>query len=207
MEKGTKQLDILIPLRQDFTEKTTPHNKGLLLSLMALFALHEGQADSEILAEEDLRYLEPWDSMARSATLSTLGRAQESRGKTAEAVKTHRMAYSESLKLGHTFITTLALMNLGMNLNVMGRRKEAIELYTEYMDGMIREFGKPLPHIGIIYVGISELYYESNELDKAKFYIDKGSDLCRSIFFNWVLNSGITEARIQFALERKRSCD
>lgn len=197
--KGSEAISYVDSLGKDFAEKITSHNKGLVLSLKALFALHEGQADSGILAEEALCYLEPWDSMARSATLSTLGRVQESRGKTAEGVKTHRMAYSESLKLGHTFVTTLALMNLGASLNVMGRRKEAIELFIEYMDGMIHEFGKPLPHIGIIYVAISEMYYEGNELDKAKFYIDEGSDLCQSIFFNWFQNSGITKARIQFA--------
>ena len=107
--------------------------------------------------------------------------------------------------LKDTFITTLALMNLGTNLNVMGRRKEAIELYTKYIEGMIGEFGKPLPYIGIIYVGISELYYESNELEKAKSYIDKGSDLCQSIFYNWIQNSGILEARIQFALGERET--
>jgi LuxR family maltose regulon positive regulatory protein len=203
--KGSEIASYVDSLGKDFMEKTTPHNKGQLLSLRALFALHEGKADSEILAKEALKYLETWDSMARSATLSTLGRAQEANGKTTEAVQTHRMAYSESLKLGHTFITTLALMNLGMILNVTGRRKEAIELYTEYMDGMISEFGKPLPHIGIIYVGFSELYYESNELDKAKFYVDKGSDLCQSIFFNWFQNSGITEARIRFAMGEREA--
>lgn len=203
--KGSEARSYIDSLGKDFAEKTTSHNKGLLLSLMALFALHEGKANSGILAEEALRYLEPWDSMARSATLSTLGRAQESRGKIVDAVKTHRMAYSESFKLGHTFVTTLALMNLGASLNVMGRRKDAIELFTGYIDGMIHEFGKPLPHIGIIYVAISELYYEGNELDKAKFYIDKGSDLCQSIFFNWYQNIGITEARIQFARGEKET--
>jgi LuxR family maltose regulon positive regulatory protein len=115
------------------------------------------------------------------------------------------MAYNESLKLGHTFVTTLALMNLGANLNVMGRRKEAIALYTEYMDGMVLEFGKPLPHIGIIYVSIAELYYESNELEKAEYYIGKGSELSKSIFFHWFQNSGILEARIQFALGERNS--
>lgn len=198
--KGAEAVKYMNSLGEDFMEKTTPHNKGLLLSLKALFALHESRDNSEILAEEALQFLEPWDSMARSATMSTLGRAQESHSKTADAVKTHRMAYKESLKLGHTFVTTLALMNLGTNLNIMGKRKEATTLYTKYIDGMIGEFGNLLPHIGIIYVGISELYYESNELEKAKFYIDKGSDLCQSIFFNWVKNSGILEARILFAL-------
>lgn len=203
--KGSEAENYMNFLGEDLSEKTTPHNKGLLLSLRALIALYEGRDNSELLAEEALLFLEPWDSMARSATMSTLGRAQESHGKTADAVTTHRMAYNESLKLGYTFITTLALMNLGTNLNVMGRRKEAIELYTKYIDGMIGEFGKPLPHIGIIYVGIGELYYESNELEKAKFYIDKGSDLCRNIFFNWVQNSGILEARIQFALGERET--
>lgn len=203
--KGNETINYITFLGEDFTEKTTPHNKGLLLSLKALFALHEGRDNSMSLAEDALQFLKPCDFMARSATMSTLGRAQESFGKTGAAVKTHYMAYNESLKLGHTFVTTLALMNLGTNLNIMGRRKEAIELYTEYMDGMINEFGKPLPHIGIIYVGIAELYYESNELEKAKFYIDKGSELCQSIFFNWFQNSGILEARIQFALGEREN--
>jgi LuxR family transcriptional regulator, maltose regulon positive regulatory protein len=203
--KGNETVNYINSLGEDFIEKATPHNKGLLLSLKALFALHKGLDDSIILAEEALRFLEPWDFMARSATMSTLGRAQESFGKTADAVKTHFIAYNESLKLGHTFVTTLALMNLGTNLNIMGRRKEAIALYTEYMDGMIHEFGKPLSHIGIIYVSIAELYYESNELEKAESYIGKGSELSKSIFFNWFQNSGILEARIQFALGKRES--
>lgn len=110
--KGSGSIHYMNSLEEDFTIMATSHNKGLLLSLKALFALHEGRDNSEILAEEALRFLEPWDSMARSATMSTLGRAQESHGKTADAIKTHRMAYNESLKLGYTFITTLALTSI-----------------------------------------------------------------------------------------------
>lgn len=197
---GDEALVYLNSLGERFLEKATPHNKGLLLSLQAAITQYSGLDGAEKQAEEALLFLEPWDLIMRIAALNTLGRAQEDNGKTEEAIKTLRMAYEEGRGLGYTFVTTLTLMNLGTRLNDMGRRKEALALFAEYIDGMTREFGKPLPFIGILYVGMAGLYYDSNELEAAKRYMDEGSELCRGIFYNWIENKGMLESGIQFAV-------
>lgn len=197
---GNGTQEYIDSLGESFLEKATPHNKGLLLSLRAVIAQYAGQQDAEKLAEEALRFLEPWDSVMRIAALNTLGRAQKNNGKAIEAVKTLQITYAESRKLGYSFVTTLTLMNLGMILNSLGKRNEAFDLYNEYIDGMKSKFPKPLPFIGIVYIGIADLYYECNELEKAKSYMEEGSELCQSIFFNWIENEGLLESRIQFAL-------
>ena len=197
--KGSETHEYLGSLGKDFFEKATPHNKGMLLCIGAVMAQYSGQGDAEKQANEAMRFLEPWDTSMRIAALNTLGRAQEDKGKFADAIKTLRMTYNESRKLGYSFLTTLTLMNLGTSLNGMGSRLEATLLFEQYIDGMIAEYGKPLPYIGIIYVGMAGLCYENNELEKARSYMDEGSQLCQSIFYNWIENKGIIESRIQFA--------
>jgi LuxR family maltose regulon positive regulatory protein len=115
------------------------------------------------------------------------------------------MAYNEALKLGCTFITTITLKYLGASLNTMGRCSEAIELYITYIERMVNEFGKVLPFIGVVYLGLAELYYERNELDKAKEYIESGMELCRSISYGWNQNIEIINARIKFAAGEKET--
>lgn len=203
--KGNETREYLKSLGEDFLEKATPHNKGMFLSIMAVMAQYSGQGDAEKQAEEAMRFLEPWDISMRIAALNTLGRAQEDKGKFKDAIKTLRLAYNECTKLGYSFLTTLTLMNLGSSLNGMGSRNEAFALFKEFIDGMTREYGQPLPFIGIIYVGMAGLFYENNELDEAKLYMEKGSKLCQSIFYNWIENKGILESRIQFALGEKEA--
>jgi LuxR family maltose regulon positive regulatory protein len=203
--RTSEAIEYMNSLGEDFYKKTTPHNKGLMLSLKALRARELGQNDSERLAEEALKFLESWDPISKISTMNTLGRSQESLGKAAEAVETFRKAYTEGLKLGFTFITTISLTYLGACLNSMAKRKEAIELYSSYIDGMTKEFGKPLPFVGLIYIGLAELYYESNELEEARGYMEKGMELCKSISYNWIQNIGILNARIGFALGDKET--
>jgi LuxR family maltose regulon positive regulatory protein len=192
-------------LGENFLEKATPHNKGMFLCIEAVMAQYSGQGDAEKQAEEALRLLEPWDTSMRIAALNTLGRSQEDKGKYTEAIKTLRMTYNESRRLGYSFLTTLTLMNLGTSLNGMGSRLEGALLFKQYIDGMIEKYGKPLPYIGVIYVGMAGLLYENNELEKAKLYMDEGSGLCQSIFYNWIENKGIIESRILFALGEKEA--
>jgi ribonucleoside-diphosphate reductase alpha chain len=66
---GNGTQEYMDSLGESFLEKATPHNKGLLLSLRAVIAQYAGQQDAEKLAEEALRFLEPWDSVMRIAAL------------------------------------------------------------------------------------------------------------------------------------------
>lgn len=203
--RTSEAMQYMNSLGEDFIERATPHNKGLMLSLKALRACQVDQNASEKMAEEAMRFLEPWDPISRISTMNTLGRSQESLGRTAEAVETFRKAYNEGLKLGFTFITTISLTYLGSCLNSMAKRKEAIELYASYIEGMTKEFGKPLPFIGLIYIGLAEMYYESNELEEAKVNMEKGLELCKNISYNWPQSMVILDARIRFALGDKET--
>lgn len=195
-------------LGEDFIKNTTPQNKGLYLSFQARILLNSKPDDSEMLAGEALKFLEPWDPIARISNMNTLGSAQASRGRLMEANNTLISAYEEGLKLGYSFVTTLSLLSLGTNLNQLGRRREAIEQYVKYIEGMTLKFIRPLPYIGIIYVGLSMLYYEGNELEEAKSYLSKGLDLCGSISYIWGIIGEVWTALIDFAMgEGKVSVD
>jgi LuxR family transcriptional regulator, maltose regulon positive regulatory protein len=187
-------------LGNDFYKGTTKHNKGLILSLKALRARQLSLNESEQLASEALEYLEGWDPISRISTLNTLGRSQESLGQTQEAIETFRNAFREGQKLGFTLITTISLTHLGTSLNTTAKRKEAIELYHIYIEGMEQEFHKPLPFIGLVYISLAELYYEGHELQKAKECLEEGVNLCKNISYNWNSNIVLIEAKIRYAL-------
>lgn len=195
--KVTEAVEHLHSLGEDFERNTTPHNKGLIFSLKALIESHSGN-DAEIYAREALNLLEPWDPIARTSMLNTLGKAQYFKGRTEEAVNTFRHAFQTGFDMGYTLITTLTLMNYGLCLDSMGQSSEAFKIFTEYMEGMTKKFGKPLPFIGIIYIALAELYYQKNDIAKSKSYMEEGRELCRSISYNWLVSS-TTYAKIRFA--------
>jgi LuxR family maltose regulon positive regulatory protein len=82
----------------------------------------------------------------------------------------------------------------------MGMRKAALQLCKDYISKMTGEFGSPPPYIGLLYVGMADLYYDTNDLSNAKSCMDEGSELCRSISYKWIEEQKALEARIQFAL-------
>jgi LuxR family transcriptional regulator, maltose regulon positive regulatory protein len=185
---------------KEFLESASNHNKGLLMSLQALFSEYTGEGDAEQLASKALELLESWDPVARIATMNTLGKAQADNGRNLKADKTFIRAFEEGSKLGYTFITILALLHLGNNLNTIGKRKQAINLYNDYISGMVNTYGKSLPFSGPIYAALSGLYYEGNELEKAKEHALKGFELNKNLTLDWTLNSRAWLARILHAL-------
>ncbi len=198
-------LEHLESLGEDFFHHASSHNKGLVLSLKALVASHSGQ-DAQVLAEEALTLLEPWDPIARTSMLNTLAKAFYYKGQTAEALKAYELAYRKGITMGYTFVVTLTLMNYGMCLDAMGYRNQAMNLYTEYIESMKKQFGKTLPYVGIIYIAMAELYYDENLLEKAESYLDEGIKLCQSLSYIWLV-SNTTLANIYFARgEKEASC-
>lgn len=195
----TRTIEYVDSLGEDTIKNITPHNRGLLLSLQALLSQFTKKGDTEKLAIEALKLIEPWDPVARIATMNTLGGAQADSGRTVEASETYKTAYNEGLKLGYTFITTLSLLYYGVNLNILGKRQEAINLYKSYTDGMTTAFGMTLPLSGLIYVSLGGLYYEGNELAEANDYLLKGMELCKDMSLSWILNSEAWLAKILYA--------
>lgn len=189
-------------LDEAFQENLTAHNKGLLLSLKALIAQYMGKDNCEALALEAITLLEPWDPISRISTLNTLGKAQKDHGKLEEARKTFEAAYQEGLKIGYTFITTLALYNLGSCLSLLNQSPKAIALYLDYIDQMTLKHQNVLPFIGVIYIGLAQEYIKKHEYEPANSYLEKGATLCESIDYHW-LDPIILELKENLAQPKK----
>lgn len=188
-------------LGDEFEKSASEHNRGLILSIRALVASYTGR-DAEALAEGALSLLQPWDMIARTSMMNTLAKAQFFKGQIQKAAHSYKAAFETGFKMGYTFVTTIALTNYGLCLNAQGRVDDALQLFTSYIEGMSKKFGKPLPFIGITYIAMAEFYYEKNEIETAKDYLVKGTDLCQSISYNWSETSSI-HARMLFAIGEK----
>lgn len=170
-------------LDREFEQNASLHNRGLLYYLRAMVAALAGR-DVEPLAREALKFLQPWDPIARTSALNSLGRAQYVKGQVSEATGTFRSAYEEGLKIGYQFVTTLALMNYSSCLHAMGQSKTAIELCEQYIEEMKSRFDKLPLFIGILYVTMAGFYDSNNDREKAGIFKEEGLALCRSISFD-----------------------
>lgn len=179
----TEAIQYLNYLDQEFERKASSHNKGLLFMARAMLANIDGK-DAENLAKEALKYLEPWDPIAITSTLNSLGRAQYRKGNVADAVLTFQGAFEAGLKLGYQFITTLALMNYSLCLHTIEQNEMAIALCNQYMEEMKKVYHKLPPYIGVLYISMAELYLHNNEVDKARYYKEEGLALCNMISFD-----------------------
>lgn len=172
----------MISRDKEFEQNASLHNKGLLFYLKAMIAALAGQ-DAEQPAREALKFLQPWDLIARTSALYTLGRAQYAKGQVSEAAYNFKSAYEEGLKIGHQFVTTLALMNYGYCLHVTGKSKEALELCEQYIDDMKRQCDKLPPFVGLLYVTVAE-FYNNTDIEKARMYKEEGIALSKSISYD-----------------------
>lgn len=173
----------LTALGPDFEKEASPHNRGLYYSMKAMLAGAASQ-DAEPLAKEALKYLEPWDPIARTSTYNTLGRAQYRKGNVSEAAETFRNALSSGMKLGHQFVTTLVMMNYSSCLHILGHHEEALKQCENFIAGMERQHGQLPPYAGILYVTMAGFLQTLGDTEKAALMKAEGEALCKSISYD-----------------------
>lgn len=179
-EEGVRHIQ---SLGQDFMERTSAHNKGLLLSLQAMIANVRGM-DAEPLASEALKYLEDWDPISRVSTLNTLGRARYLKGNRSGARDVFEQAFEGGRKLGYQFVTTLALMNYSSCLRIIGQWEIVEELCLRFLGEMNALYDKLPPYAGLIHLVLAALYQDKQDNEKSLFYRETGNAMCRIISFD-----------------------
>jgi LuxR family transcriptional regulator, maltose regulon positive regulatory protein len=167
----------------DFEKEASPHNRGLFYSMKAMMASAMGQ-DAEPLAREALRYLEPWDPIARTSTYNTLGRAQYRKGNVNEAAETFHHALDSGMRLGHQFVTTLVMMNYSSCLHALGQHREALSQCEGFIGGMAQRYGLLPPYVGILYVTMAGFLLALGDTEKATLLMTEGEALCQSISYD-----------------------
>ncbi len=173
----------LTALGPEFEKEASPHNRGLWYSMKAMMASVTGQ-DAEPLAKEALKYLEPWDPIARTSTYNTLGRAQYRKGNIQEAAETFHHALESGMRLGHQFVTTLVMMNYSSCLHALGKHEEALKQCENFIAGMELQHGQLPPYVGILYVTMAGFMDALGEKDKASLMKAEGEALCQSISYD-----------------------
>jgi len=196
-------------------EAVAPPDKLLLLrSWIALLAEQDYERASELargalqqLGEDRLH----WQVIAHWVMAESLERTRH----ITEAIEAFEKARRVGLALGnHIFVATVE-MSLALSLNNHGKRREAVAMCEETIARYTDASGHPTPLAGLIYSRLGMLYYESNELDKARACHERSQALIDQINVGGELNfaygfsvptlyaQGETEAALQI-LQRAR---
>ena len=169
-------------------ERTLPdvslHSRGRLQSLKALLALSGGDLDSAVqLSKEASDCLSDDDAFFRSITLSTRGQVLQMQGDLSAAADVYRAAVLAGRQAGDQLGAMLVLANLVFALNELGRRRKALALCQDAVEGSSSQPGGASALGGVIYFAWSLLSYEANELSLAREQASRGLDRCRQMSF------------------------
>jgi LuxR family maltose regulon positive regulatory protein len=155
---------------EDCLSPETPASlRGRLLSLKAFLALCKDDPESVIqISNEALDFLNDDDFLFSSLTLNILGQASEMQGDVAAAAEVYRQGALVERKQGNQLGAMVALVNLVLSLNELGKRDQAIKLCQQVIqEGVDQGSNEQILGTGID-VAWSLLSYEANQLDLAQ---------------------------------------
>ncbi|MBS1788338.1 MAG: helix-turn-helix transcriptional regulator [Acidobacteria bacterium] len=159
-----------------------PLHRGMLLAFRAFLALSRDEPVKAVkLAEEALTLLDETESFYRTTALSHLGQAQRLTSDRETAIHTLRQAMALGQRLGHHLPVLESLGYLTLLLNQQGQLREAIQACEQAAAQFLDVRGNPAPVAGMVYVPLGMLYYEINDLERARHYLTTGIELCRQM--------------------------
>jgi LuxR family maltose regulon positive regulatory protein len=133
-------------------------------------------------AQQALRQLPDCSSISRSirsVATSVLGDASWINGNLDEAVH----AYTEAVRIGqeanNLHMVIIANSNLADILMEQGQLHRADMIYTKSLQMTVRPDGQRSPLASGLYIGLSRLFYERDQLEDASQYARHCLDLCR----------------------------
>ena len=191
------KLSRLIEMIEDKISGEESLNRGRLLSLKSWLANLQAKPETSVLAQQALQSINNKDLFFKSLTLLPLGHSKYRAGLTQESIKTLMEAYQISEEIENFFTAAITLHNLVFILNEYGQRNKAEELCINLLNKLIERYGELSPIIGLIYIPLAVVYYEANQLDKARELAEKGLALCRDLHMDYIL---VEKAEITFIL-------
>ncbi len=158
---------------------------GIPLTLQAYLAVQRGDnANCMQLAQQALAVLDKTDPLSRTfyyGALLSLGHAQREIGDTQAAIETFRQAISCAHIYGVNLANIGALEELCLLLHMHGLQEEAATLCRQAIDRCVVEGKDPMPMLGIAYIILAMMCYESDELTQAYMYVNQGLELCQQL--------------------------
>jgi ATP/maltotriose-dependent transcriptional regulator MalT len=160
----------------------SPVQKGMLLGFRAYLAINRDQLPEAMkLAQEALALLGNTQSFFRTTALSHLGQAQRLLGERRAAIQTLRQAVTLGQQLHHDLITMEALGYLALVLYQQGELREALLLCQQAVSQYTDAQGHPAPMLGLVYIPLGVLYFETDDLEHALHCLTTGIELCQQM--------------------------
>jgi LuxR family maltose regulon positive regulatory protein len=162
-----------------------PDAPRMLRALVVCLQTYVAQIKSDIpqviaLAHEALALLEEGDPHGlRGAALANLASAQATMGDVAAAAQTCREMARLGQERGHLISAVTALSNLAWFEHLQGRPREGIALCRQALDLCVDAWGNPLPLAGHAHFALGLIYYDLNELPRAREHLLQASKLSR----------------------------
>ena len=181
-----------------------PKVQGELLSIQATLAGLSGSAETIALARKALAVIPENAQLHRALTSITLGMVYLQKGTADEAVKLFQQAYAWGKKLQHPLLALVSLLNLAFALNIQGRSRQAMQLCTEAFVLFVDGTRKPLPVVDLLYIPLSLLHYQANQVDIACEYAKRGIMMAREVLSQAIMggNAEYVLAKSYYALGR-----
>lgn len=175
-------------------EREASHILAEVDLLRANHARHAGQPARVIaLCQQALDRLAEDETYLRSAIIGHLASAYESLGSLPEAGR----LYTESIRLcrvaGNVDGLLFAAARLLEVLSLSGQLRRAETVFEQVLEYAGERTG---PDMGLVYIGIGEVYRELNRLERARSYLEQGLEMCRP-FEAW--RAGVTAGVISLA--------
>ncbi len=157
-------------------EEQPDARRGELLLLRGFIALlgHQDYTQATRLATDALELLPEDDAYWRVIALWVMAEAQERTGPVTHAIDSFRQAQRVGHALGDQAFTVTVDQALAAALNHHGQRREAVRVCEEALARYTDDRGRVAPLAGLILSFLGTLYYEANQLDLARQYLDQG---------------------------------
>ncbi len=169
--------------RQTGSGKTPDVNLGKFLALRAFIALfaHQDYGKAIRLASDALRRLREDQAHWRIIALWAMAESQERTSNIAAAIATLRTARQVGRAQGSQFFAVTVALFLATALQIHGQRRQAVAVCQEAIAQYSDEAGRPSPVVGSISSQLGRLYYEANQLELARKYLDQGLALSEQL--------------------------
>lgn len=185
----------------DTTSDLPASQRGMLYAFHSYLALNWGDPkDAVEPARRALEHLGSSGSFFRVFAMSLLGQAQALGGERNAAIETLNEAVALGRKLGNHLMMLDALGHLTPLMLARGELREAIVRCKDAAAKYVDASGEPLPVSGFVHVSLGVLYYEINDLEAARRYLETGIALCQQLGMIYPTMMGHRAlAKLQFA--------
>ena len=168
-------------------EPTVGRAGSMLVNVPALIAIRRGllaqlrgdAEDTAAFASRALAESKEGEWLLSSTARRSLAVAEWLRGRLTEAEHVFAASIAGWQAAGQPTLTVWHRYQLGQVQRALGRLDAAIQTYEQALSVAAVPGRPPAPTVGLVYVGLAEVAYQRNELDRALRYVTEGIALER----------------------------